>query len=596
MNKRLHSHKKADSSASNPVRSQFQSRPFIAQAKPKSQKPVTQTETENQEFQQHKFEATKLELQAKYGIITPEGQERLTVLQAKMSGTLQRRLEHALSNGSNLTNIPISSPDAPSQLAVQRKLTIGEPGDKYEQEADRVASQVVKQINTPAPQQTGQSQPIQREEVAEEEEKLQMKPMLQLRAAVGGITATADLETEIKQARGSGQSLADSIKLPIEQAFGADFSGVKIHTDAKSDKLNQSIQAKAFTTGQDIFFRQGAYDPGSRGGQELLAHELTHVIQQNGSAVQAKPDIVQRTSDTVIQAWLETYKPKHHNPLSGTPIEQEALDAAFKVDQVVQEAYREFIKGDYQGASDAQIDLYILRLSEYQDNKKTMHPSTAAGYVIEGKANEKIKRLGYNIQQVGDIKGSRPDVTIPLSNGQKALVDITSEKSIGHIFNKAGNWTNHVDIPYVAESLYPSINFEDPSKTAQLTPEEREKASQLATKRQEDLELANRELLEQRQEKYTQLQNEIKDMWQDLYDMAFSKKKNLTVTAASRQGKLWRAVGLSVNIDTQLGNCDVSKIPLPDFEKEYSRTTPQESDIRDRKDWLDKQKATIQSS
>ena len=72
----------------------------------------------------------------------------------------------------------------------------------------------------------------------------------------------------------------------MEQAFGADFSGVRVHTDSRSDGLNQSIQARAFTTGQDIIFRQGEYQPGNRGGQELLAHELTHVVQQNGGAVQ----------------------------------------------------------------------------------------------------------------------------------------------------------------------------------------------------------------------------------------------------------------------------------------------------------------------
>jgi Domain of unknown function (DUF4157) len=64
------------------------------------------------------------------------------------------------------------------------------------------------------------------------------------------------------------------------QAMGTDFSRVRVHTDGQSDRLNRSIQAKAFTTGQDVFFRQGAYNPGSRGGQELIAHELTHVVQQ----------------------------------------------------------------------------------------------------------------------------------------------------------------------------------------------------------------------------------------------------------------------------------------------------------------------------
>jgi hypothetical protein len=74
----------------------------------------------------------------------------------------------------------------------------------------------------------------------------------------------------------------------MESSFGADFSGVRVHADAQSDTLNQSLNARAFTTGQDVFFRQGAYSPGSSGGRELLAHELTHVVQQNGDQVQTK--------------------------------------------------------------------------------------------------------------------------------------------------------------------------------------------------------------------------------------------------------------------------------------------------------------------
>ncbi|MBD1839741.1 DUF4157 domain-containing protein [Coleofasciculus sp. FACHB-501] len=126
---------------------------------------------------------------------------------------------------------------------------------------------------------------LQREVMPEEEEEkeLQMKPMIQCQSAEGGMSASPDLEATIQQARGSGQPLAQSIREPMEQAFGADFSGVKIHTDAQSNQMNRSIQAKAFTTGQDIFFREGAYEPGSRGGQELIAHELTHVVQQNDS-------------------------------------------------------------------------------------------------------------------------------------------------------------------------------------------------------------------------------------------------------------------------------------------------------------------------
>ncbi|MGF2039755.1 MAG: DUF4157 domain-containing protein [Nostoc sp. CmiVER01] len=196
---------------------------------------------------------------------------------------------------------------------VQAKLTIGEVGDKYEQEADSVAKQVVNQINAPVAQQSYQN--LQREvspdedelqtkpvdniqrEVMPEEDELQMKPQsmiqreelpdedLQMRPIVqrvadAGVAASADVEEGIQRARGGGQPLANSIREPMEQAFGADFSRVRVHTDSQADHLNQSIQAKAFTTGQDVFFRQGAYEPGSRGGQELLAHELTHVVQQ----------------------------------------------------------------------------------------------------------------------------------------------------------------------------------------------------------------------------------------------------------------------------------------------------------------------------
>ncbi len=89
----------------------------------------------------------------------------------------------------------------------------------------------------------------------------------------------------INHERGGGQPLDNATQDRMANATGYDFSQVKVHTGAEADALNLEIGAKAFTTGQDIFFRQGAYDPGSSGGQELLAHEMTHVIQQSSGAV-----------------------------------------------------------------------------------------------------------------------------------------------------------------------------------------------------------------------------------------------------------------------------------------------------------------------
>jgi hypothetical protein len=80
------------------------------------------------------------------------------------------------------------------------------------------------------------------------------------------------------------------IQAQMGQAFDADFSGVRVHTDAGAHDLNRSLSARAFTTGNDIYFRQGEYNPGSSSGRELLAHELTHVVQQNPDKVRTKSD------------------------------------------------------------------------------------------------------------------------------------------------------------------------------------------------------------------------------------------------------------------------------------------------------------------
>ncbi|MEB3180879.1 MAG: DUF4157 domain-containing protein [Nostocaceae cyanobacterium] len=159
-------------------------------------------------------------------------------------------------------------------LPIQPKLSIGTPGDKYEQEADHIAEEVVSQINTSGIQQSTPSQTVQRS----------VQPL----SDGGGTVATPEQETSIEQAKGNGQPLPENIRQPMEEAFEADFSGVRIHTNAQSDEMNQSIQANAFTTGKDIFFRSDTFNPHTHQGQKLLAHELTHVVQQSGSQPQTQ--------------------------------------------------------------------------------------------------------------------------------------------------------------------------------------------------------------------------------------------------------------------------------------------------------------------
>jgi hypothetical protein len=287
--------------------------------------------------------------------------------------------------GFNFAEIPISGNTDESaariqpkfNLSLQKKLTVGAAGDKYEQEADSVAEKVVKQINTPSGEQSTSGQGVQRQEAEEEElqaksdisniqregeeeeeiqaksdisniqregeeeeeiqaksdisniqregeeEEIQAKPDIsniqregeeeeiqaksdisaiqregeeeEIQAkpqnkSLGGGAVSTDIETTIQSAKSVGSPLDAGLQRKMGKAMGADFSGVKVHTDSQSDKLNRSLSSRAFATGPNLFFKQGEYNPGSKTGQELIAHELTHVVQQNGGSIKRKLD------------------------------------------------------------------------------------------------------------------------------------------------------------------------------------------------------------------------------------------------------------------------------------------------------------------
>jgi hypothetical protein len=195
--------------------------------------------------------------------------------------------------------------------SIQAKLTVGPIDDAYEREADQVASQVVASLDAGAAashatsdpasgiarQETAEEEPLERmaedeleddtlsrmadDELDDEELALQTKPASGT-GPQGGVTDAA-IESGIERSRSGGRPIEASLRGSMESAFGADFGGVRVHTDGQSDQLNRSLQARAFTTGQDVFFRQGEYQPQAKASRELLAHELTHVVQQTGA-------------------------------------------------------------------------------------------------------------------------------------------------------------------------------------------------------------------------------------------------------------------------------------------------------------------------
>ncbi len=94
-----------------------------------------------------------------------------------------------------------------------------------------------------------------------------------------------EVTSQINSARGRGVPLDPGIRDQMSGALGDSFADVRVHHDSLASTLAQSVQARAFTTGSDIFFARGEYHPGAASGRELLAHELTHVVQQRGAPV-----------------------------------------------------------------------------------------------------------------------------------------------------------------------------------------------------------------------------------------------------------------------------------------------------------------------
>ena len=262
--------------------------------------------------------------------------------------------------------LPSRSSDAFFQPKVQKKLSVGQAGDKYEKEADSVADKVVSKsggsdiqkaaqpeeekvqqkplaesISSVQKKEMAEEEPVQKkgeeeepvqkkgeeeepvqkkgeeeepvqkkgeeeepvqkkgeeeepvqkkgeeeepvQKKGEEEEPVQKKeeeeknPVQQKAAA-----ATNTLEQRLAASKGKGISLTGELKQEMEKSFGADLSHVRIHFDAEANQMSQEMGAQAFTHGNDIYFNKGKFNPQSKEGKRLLAHELTHTVQQKG--------------------------------------------------------------------------------------------------------------------------------------------------------------------------------------------------------------------------------------------------------------------------------------------------------------------------
>ena len=250
---------------------------------------------------------------------------------------------------------------------VQPKLEIGKPDDKYEKEADAVADQVMMMptpsvepmvVNPDAPtlamQLTTEVSGLQMKcEECEKEESLQMKVFpnaLMMMGATGedeedtiqmkckqceeeeklqmkceecekeeylqmsgpttnnDSTAPTQLTNQLGSSKGRGSTMPEHLQNEMSSKMGSDFSSVKIHTDTSAVQMSQGLGARAFTHGSDIYFNSGEYNPGTSEGKHLLAHELTHVVQQGAAPINTNSDTLQtsKTNETIQRySWDE---------------------------------------------------------------------------------------------------------------------------------------------------------------------------------------------------------------------------------------------------------------------------------------------------
>jgi Domain of unknown function (DUF4157) len=106
-----------------------------------------------------------------------------------------------------------------------------------------------------------------------------------------GAELSSGVEERINAARGGGAPLATDVRAQMERSFATDFGRVRVHTGAEAHALNRDVGGRAFTTGSDVFFAGGEYRPGTSSGRELIAHELAHVVQQDGATVHGKLEL-----------------------------------------------------------------------------------------------------------------------------------------------------------------------------------------------------------------------------------------------------------------------------------------------------------------
>jgi outer membrane protein OmpA-like peptidoglycan-associated protein len=267
---------------------------------------------------------------------------------------------------------------------LQTKLRVGSVNDPLEHEADRVADQVIRMPTSSAAITSAPPQVSRKCAACAEEEKLQKKEA-GTQATAGGAPASVH-----ETLRSPGQPLDAAARAYFEPRFGRDFSGVRVHADASAAQSAREVNAHAYSVGHDIAFDSGRFAPGSPDGRQLIAHELTHVVQQGETgAVVQRQDASKPTELTLEIGDVCVLYEKGEEAKSHTAKGILDLDVGFE--GFISATYPEFYgtgSPDAVAIADFEVDSGALRSS----TKSTLQASWVPTY----KPGETLEFLGYS--------------------------------------------------------------------------------------------------------------------------------------------------------------------------------------------------------
>src|SRR5437763_12003279 len=185
-----------------------------------------------------------------------------------------------------------ASPTFAAPVGMQTKLEVGPAGDRFEQEADRTADSVMRMPNPGMSVAAAPLQISRKCAVCEREEKDEKR--VQKQAAGPAEASIGEAPASVHAAlRSPGQPLDAASRAYFEPRFGQEFGNVRVHTGMSAARSARDVSAHAYTVGQNIVFATGRFAPATQTGRRLIAHELTHVVQQDGSQNASAP-LVQR--------------------------------------------------------------------------------------------------------------------------------------------------------------------------------------------------------------------------------------------------------------------------------------------------------------